>query len=41
MFSFPTYSKGDHYLGRVDYNISEKDRLYGSFMQTYVKGPQP
>jgi hypothetical protein len=41
VFSFPTYSKGNHYLGRVDYNISEKDRLYGSFMQTYVKGPQP
>jgi len=41
VFSFPTFSKGDHYLGRVDYNISEKDRLYGSWMQTVVSGPQP
>jgi hypothetical protein len=41
VFSFPTYSNGDHYLGRVDYNISQKDRVYGSFMQTYLKSPQP
>ena len=41
VFSFPTYSKGDHYLGRFDYNISAKDRVYTSFMQTYVSGPQP
>lgn len=41
VFSFPTYSNGDHYLGRVDYNISSKDRVYGSFMQTYLKSPQP
>lgn len=41
VFSFPTYNKGDHYLGRFDYNIGARDRLYTSFMQTYVSGPQP
>jgi len=41
VFSFPTYSNGDHYLGRVDYNLRQQDRLYGSFMQTYLKSPQP
>jgi hypothetical protein len=41
VFSFPTYSNGDHYLTRVDYNVREQDRVYGSFMQTYLKSPQP
>ncbi len=41
VFSFPIYNDGDHYLGRMDFNISQNDRVYGSFMQTYLKSPQP
>jgi len=42
--SQPVLNDGDHYLGRFDYNISDRDRFYASFMQTYIlntSGPNP
>jgi hypothetical protein len=41
VYAVPLFSDGDHYLGRFDYNFSEHDRFYTSFMQTRVSAEQP
>jgi len=41
VFAIPQFDDGDHYLGRFDYNFSEKDRFYTSFMQTRVLSENP
>jgi len=34
IYNLPSYATSDHYLVRFDDNLSQKDRLYASFMQT-------
>ncbi len=41
VYAVRLFDDGDHYLGRVDYNFSERDRLYGSFMNTKVSSEAP
>lgn len=41
VYAIPNFDDGDHYLGRVDYNFSDRDRLYASFMQTRILTENP
>ncbi len=41
VYAVPLFDDGDHYLGRFDYNFSEKDRFYTSFMQTRILAENP
>ncbi|MBZ5565286.1 MAG: carboxypeptidase regulatory-like domain-containing protein [Acidobacteriia bacterium] len=41
VYAVPLYDDGEHYLGRFDYNFSDRDRFYTSFMQTRVSSQQP
>lgn len=41
VYAVPNFDDGDHYLMRFDVNISDKDRLYSSFAQTYILQQQP
>jgi Carboxypeptidase regulatory-like domain/TonB dependent receptor len=41
VYAVPLFMDGDHYLARIDYNISDRDRLYGSFINTTLSTEAP
>jgi hypothetical protein len=41
VYAVPLFMDGDHFLTRIDYNISDRDRLYGSFMNTRLSTEAP
>jgi hypothetical protein len=41
VYAVPLFQNGDHYLARIDYNISDRDRVNGSFMNTTLSTEAP